>query len=155
MFPFKSQLAKMVLTGVEIAGMVLAVLPLFITLLEKHKAVTQPYSVLLGYEKALLKEVHEFQIVQNRYLRVMELVVEDLALPASQMSWLLENAQGTGDASAWTHPDVQLAFIESLGELHYKNGFLLLLKNIWKGVLDISEILGPDLKMDSTDAMVR
>lgn len=145
----------MVLTGVETVGVVLAVFPLFITLLENHKAETQPFFALLRHQKALTRATQELQLGQNRYTRVIQLVVEDLALPPSQKSLLLKNALSAGDAPAWTHPDVEQALIESFGEVHYKHGFLLLLEKVRKGVLDISAVLGLDLTMGSTDAVVR
>lgn len=144
----------MVLTGVEIVGVVLAVLPLLVTLLEHHKAETRPFKALLRHEKELMNAAQELGIIQSRYIVVIELIIEDLGLAPSQKSMLLKSAHRPGEASVWAHIDVEQAFIESLGEVHYKQGVLPLLEKIWKGVLDISAILGLDLMKGPLNAKV-
>lgn len=145
----------MVLTGVEIVGVVLAVLPLFITVLENHKAETKPFIALLMYDKELMKAVQEFGIIKSKYNRVVELIIEDLSLSPSQKSSLHRSLREFGDASAWMKEDVEQALADHLGEMHYREGVLPLFEKIWKGVLDISGILGLGVERESTNARVR
>lgn len=144
----------MVLTGVEIVGIVLAVVPLCITALEHHRDEIQPFKMLLSYRKQAQKARQQFGIVYSRFRQVIELVVLDLALSQRQINMMLSNLQDTVDACVWSSDEVEQALMDHFGARDYRTGFLPLVQTILANIKDISDILSLDLTCASNSAQV-
>ena len=145
----------MALTGVEIVGIALAVVPLCITALEHHQDETRPFKMLFRYKTQAQKARQQFGVVHSRFRQVIELIIRDLSLSPNHLNALLENLQGTTDASIWSNGETEQALIDHFGIRYYKTGFLPLIEIILENIRDISRILGIDMSGDLNNANVR
>lgn len=152
---WKPYLIKMVLTGVEIVGIVLAVVPLCITVLEHHQDEIRPFKMLFRYKTQAQKARQQFGVVHSRFRQVIELVIRDLALSQRQLNMMLSSLHGTVDACVWSSDEVEQALIDHFGTRDYRTGFLPLVQTILANIKDISDILSLDLTCASNSAQVR
>lgn len=145
----------MALTGVEIVGIVLAVVPLCITALEHHQDEIRPFRMLFRYKTQAQKARQQFGVVHSRFRQVIELIIRDLSLSPSHLNALLKDFHGTGDASIWSNAEIEEALIDHFGIRDYKSGFLPLIETILENLKDISRILSVDMNCDLNSASVR
>ena len=145
----------MALTGVEIVGIVLAVVPLCITALEHHQDEIRPFKMLFRYKAQAQKARQQFGVVHSRFLQVIELIIRDLSLSPGHLNALLNDFHGAGDASIWSNSEIEEALIDHFGIRDYKTGFLPLIETILENIKDISRILSVDMNCDLTSANVR
>jgi hypothetical protein len=145
----------MVLTGVEIVGIALAVVPLCITALEHHQDEIRPFKMLFRYKTQAQKARQQFGVVHSRFRQVIELIVRDLSLSPSHLNALLSSLHGTVDASVWSKEEIEQALIDHFGIRDYKTGFLPLIETILENIKDISRILSVDMDGDLNNANVR
>jgi len=145
----------MALTGVEIVGIALAIVPLCITALEHHQDEIQPFKMLFRYKTQAQKARQQFGVVHSRFRQVIELIIRDLSLSPNNLNALLRNLQGTVDASIWSNGETEQALIDHFGIRLYKTGFLPLIETILESIRDISRILGIDMRGDLNNANVR
>lgn len=145
----------MALTGVEIVGIVLAVVPLCITALEHHQDEIRPFRMLFRYKTQAQKARQQFGVVHSRFRQVIELIIRDLSLSPSHLNALLNDFHGTGDASIWSNAEIEEALIDHFGIRDYKSGFLPLIETILENLKDISRILSVDMNCDLNSASVR
>jgi hypothetical protein len=68
---------------------------------------------------------------------------------------LLNNLQGTTDASIWSNGEIEQALIDHFGIRDYKTGFLPLIETILENIKDISRILSVDMSGGPNGANVR
>jgi len=146
---------NMVLTGVEIVGIGLAVVPLCITALEHHQDEIRPFKMLFRYKTQAQKARQQFGVVHSRFRQVIELIVRDLSLSPSHLNALLSSLHGTVDASVWSKGEIEQALIDHFGIRDYKTGFLPLIETILENIKDISRILSVDVGGDLNNANVR
>jgi hypothetical protein len=145
----------MALTGVEIVGIVLAVVPLCITALEHHQDEIRPFKMLFRYKTQAQKVRQQFGVVHSRFRQVIELIIRDLSLSPNHLNALLNNLQGTVDASIWSKGEIEQALIDHFGIRDYKTGFLPLIETILENIKDISRILSVEMSGALNDTNVR
>lgn len=138
----------MALTGVEIVGIALAIVPLCITALEHHQDEIRPIKMLFRYKSQAQKARQQFGVVHSRFRQVIELIVRDLSLSPSDLNTLLNSLHGAVDASIWSNAEVEQALIDHFGIRDYKTGFLPLIETILENIKDISRILSVDIGGD-------
>lgn len=138
----------MALTGVEIVGIALAIVPLCITALEHHQDEIRPFKMLFRYKTQAQKARQQFGVVHSRFRQVIELIIRDLSLSPSHLNALLKNLQGTTDASVWSNGETEQALIDHFGIRDYKTGFLPLIETILENIKDICRILSIDMSAD-------
>ena len=142
------------MTGVEIVGIVLAVVPLYITALEHHQDEIRPFKMLFRYKTQAQKARQQFGVVHSRFRQVIELIVRDLSLSPDHLNTLLNSLHGAVDTSVWSNAEVEQALIDHFGIRDYKTGFLPLIETILENINDISRILSLDMKGDLNNAHV-
>ena len=145
----------MALTGVEIVGIVLAVVPLCITALEHHQDEIRPFRMLFRYKTQAQKARQQFGVVHSRFRQVIELIVRDLSLSPDHLKTLLNSLHGSADISIWSNAEVEHALIDHFGIRDYRTGFLPLIETILENIKDISRILSVDMRGDPNNAHVR
>lgn len=144
----------MALTGVEIVGIALAIVPLCITALEHHQDEIRPFKMLFRYKTQAQKARQQFGVVHSRFRQVIELIIRDLSLSPNHLNALLKNLQGTTDASIWSNGETEQALVDHFGIRDYKTGFLPLIETILENIKDISRILSIDMSADLKNASV-
>lgn len=144
----------MALTGVEILGIALAVVPLCITALEHHQDEIRPFKMLFRYKTQAQKARQQFGVVHSRFRQVIELIVRDLSLSPDHLNTLLNSLHGAVDTSVWSNAEVEQALIDHFGIRDYKTGFLPLIDTILENIKDISRILSVDMGEDLNNAHV-
>lgn len=142
---FNSVDSKMVLTGVEIVGIALAVVPLCITALEHHQDEIRPFKMLFRYKTQAQKARQQFGVVHSRFRQVVELIIRDLVLDPCHLNALLGNLHGTVTPSTWKDQEVEQALIDHFGARDYRTGFLPLIETILENIKEIIGILSLDL----------
>jgi hypothetical protein len=140
----------MVLTGVEIVGIVLAVVPLCFTALENHRDLFRPFGTALKYHKAATKARSSFSVVFTDFHQLMQLIAQDLALPSRQLEVLFVGHDEKLDASAWDDDDLDQKFADYFGMDLYQSGIVPLLNMIFEKIREIADIL--ELPLDRTAA---
>jgi hypothetical protein len=140
----------MVLTGVEIVGIVLAVVPLCFTALEHHRDLFRPFGTALRYRKAAIKARSSFSVVFTDFHQLMQLIAQDLALPPRQLGILFVGQDEKVDASAWNDDDLDHKFADYFGMDLYISGIVPLLSMIFEKIREIADIL--ELQLDRTAA---
>lgn len=145
----------MALTGVEIVGIALAIVPLCITALEHHQDEIRPFKMLFRYKTQAQKARQQFGVVHSRFRQVVELIIRDLSLSPYHLNALLNNLQGTVDASIWSNGEIEQALIDHFGIRDYRTGFLPSLETILENIKDISRILSVDMSGGPNGANVR
>jgi hypothetical protein len=145
----------MALTGVEIVGIALAVVPLCITALEHHQDEIRPFKMLFRYKTQAQKARQQFGVVHSRFRQVVELIIRDLSLSPNHLNALLNDLQGTVDGSIWSNGEIEQALIDHFGVRDYKTGFLPLIETILENIKDISRILSVEMSGALNDTNVR
>ena len=144
-----------VLTGVEIVGIALAVVPLCVTALEHHQDEIRPFKMLFRYKTQAQKARQQFGVVHSRFRQVVELIIWDLSLSPNHLNALLNSLHGTVDPSTWSNGETEQALIDHFGIRDYKTGFLPLIETILQNIKDISRILSVDMSGDLNNENVR
>lgn len=127
------------LTGVEIAGIVLAVMPLCITILENHQAEIQPLKNLLKFRAQYAKSCEDLEI----RLQQLDMMMDKLFVQAG----ISTDGQGIAslvakyDSRVWAHGEKQQKLINYLSPLAYQRNFELVMKRTRTDVADIASIL--------------
>jgi hypothetical protein len=131
--------AANMLTGVEIAGIVLAVIPLCITILENHQAEIQPLKNLLNFHSQYTKSCGDLQVRMQQLGMMMDLLLTQAAIwtDGQRFGSLVEEY----NSGVWENVDKQQRLITYLGLQTYKNNFELVLKQIRSDVAGIASIL--------------
>lgn len=97
-------------TGIEIAGVVLAVLPLFISALDQT---SDGMDAFLHFESELPKQIRKLRIQHLYYNATMKSLLSSIA-EAEQVNEMILNPGGT----CWEDPDMQRRLEERLDEAY-------------------------------------
>ena len=145
----------MAISGIEIVGIALAIVPLCITALEHHRDEIRPIKMLFRYKAQAQIARQQFGVVHSRFRQVIELIVRDLSLSPTCLNRLLSSLHASVDSSVWNDIETEQALIDHFGVRDYKAGFLPLVENILENVKDIARILSVDVSSGPNSANVR
>lgn len=130
------------MSGFEIAGTVLAVLPLLITALEDYGEGIRTIKSMVGYKALVSDLVLDFKIETFHFRRGCEKLLSRLEVPPEQVDQLLKHPNGT----RWNDPILDVKIKNLLG-LDYSN-YKLLVARLFARLDKFSKRLG--LKDDFT-----
>jgi hypothetical protein len=138
------------MTGVEMAGIALAVVPLCLYVLEHHEAELKPWKALIKYHKQYKRSVEDlgFCLVQ----------LEDTICNVFRAAELTDDDQDFGALVHAYNPkedaDHKAKLVAYFGKSAYEHGFETKLRQIQDGVMKISGILGLEELSDQTHDLV-
>lgn len=126
------------LTGVEIAGIILAVAPLCITILEHHEAELRPFEALLRYRKVYRRSAEDLGFCFVQLEQIMVNLFRDAGI--SDDGYDLKALVQAYDATVWSDT-IQAKLRAHFGRTMYEQGVELKLRRIRNDVAEISSIL--------------
>jgi hypothetical protein len=132
-------LAANMLTGVEIAGIVLAVIPLCVTILENHQAEIQPLKNLLDFHSQYTKSCGALEIRMQQLDMMMDLLLTQAAIWT--VGQRIESFVAKYHSGVWKNVDKEQKLVTYLGPQVYEKNFELILKQIRDDVAVIADIL--------------
>ena len=134
------------MSGIEVAGLVLAVIPLFISAAEHYREGSHFFTRIFGKKRVLNRYVDDLNL-QSTFLRLyLERLVGNSNLSASLQAKLVAEPGGED----WRSPTVVKGLTQNLGDAH--GPFMKVLDNLIKVLLDQ---VRPDdnLKFESTSSV--
>lgn len=99
------------MSGIEIAGLVLAGFPLIVTALEHYRSCFEPLQDWWKFETEFSKFMNDLEFEQNRFDMALEKLLSPFIASDFQMNQLLQNRDGT----AWEEPALQFQLSQRLG----------------------------------------
>jgi hypothetical protein len=103
------------MSGFEIAGVVLGVLPLIITALEDYGEGIRTIKSMIGYKELVRNLVLDFQIETRSFQRGCEKLLSRLQIPPEEVEELLQFPKG----KKWNDPALDAKIQELLGPEDY------------------------------------
>jgi len=107
------------MSGVEIAGLVLAVIPLVISALEHYEEGFSTLSEWWMYRTAYLNFSRQFSIQTVFLKNHLESLLSELSMSQAEMQELLADDPGGGDESKWKNPELEKRLRQRLPDQTY------------------------------------
>ena len=138
------------ITGVELAGLVLATTPLVISSLEKYRRGLEPFQRWAKYSKDLRRLTKDIRLEVDKFLLTFESLLES-TVPSEQLTILLHKP----NSSVWHDPTVQACIHEFLGVAY--GSFCEALQNFYEALFELHGKLrqGLDGQVLCTQVQVR
>ena len=112
------------MSGFEIAGVVLGILPLIITALEGYGEGIKTISSMIGYRELVRNLVLDFQIETRSFQRGCEKLLSRLQIPPDEVDELLKSPKG----EQWNDPTLDAKIQKLLGFEDYSQYKQLVLR---------------------------
>jgi len=128
------------LTGIEIAGIVLAVTPLFISALEHHEAELRLFEALLKYHKMYRRSAQDLGVCFLQLEQTMIDLFRDARISDNQRD--VRALVQAYDSAVWNNDEHRGKLIAYFGKETYERGFEVKLGRMRDDVEAISKILG-------------
>lgn len=142
------------ITGIETAGLVLAILPLIVSTLENQKKAIAPFKSLLKYAKFAQQAGQEFGIASCFLSQTLQLIANDCGLTAREYNALMRRSIGQDLQSDSVNSEAAKKLTAYFGEETYDTGIYNLLQKILKNVTTTCDDLGLELTAQKDDAQV-
>jgi hypothetical protein len=128
------------LTGVEIAGIALAVVPLCITVLKNHEAELQPFKSMWK----LREEYTRSQKALNVRFAQLSIQMDNLLLHSGICTegQRIRGFVDTYSSETWQSVHQKQKLIAHLGQYEYEHGFETIVQQIREDIAKIASILG-------------
>lgn len=123
-------------TGVEVAGLVLAVLPLLVNQLDNYARGLERTRTLRRYSRELYKYAVGLSTQHKLLLNTLEQTLEEVVDNHDERSELIYNPKGPG----WRHPDFREKLRKKLGRDYF--AFTGTMEVLWETLEDLSDRLG-------------
>lgn len=123
-------------TGVEVAGLVLALIPLLVNQLDNYARGFERIRALRRYRRELQSYATGLSAQYSILLNTLELSLEGVIDSHDERSELIHNPKGPG----WKHPDLQEKLSEKLGRDYV--AFTGTMEALWDTLENLSDRLG-------------
>ena len=140
------------LTGVEIAGIILAVAPLCISTLERHESELRPFKALFRYHKEINKSAQDLGVAFSEFEQTIRLVFKDAGVADNDQ---LDTMFAAFDPKNWNNGALETKLISHFGTQVYHKSYRIIVERILEDIQEISRILdfhtasGADSKVGS------
>lgn len=140
------------MSGVEVAGLILAILPLCISALEHHRDELRHFKSLFRYHKEIERNAEDLGVAYVGFAQTITLVFEEAGVAESDQ---LERMVTSLDTAVWSDSSLESNLIAYFGRLVYEKRYKVVVQRILEGIKDIAGILGHEIKGNgSTDINV-
>jgi len=128
------------MSGIEVAGIALAVVPLCLYILEHHEAELRPFKALCKYRKQYLRSAQDLGLCLVQLEDTISSVFRDAGI--SNDGTDIDALVQAYDPSVWNDNDQEAKLIAHFGEWKYEHGFEVKLRQIRDSVMKVSKCLG-------------
>lgn len=128
------------MSGFEIAGIVLAVLPLCITALEHYEDEIKPFKALFNYETELSESKREMYFVHASFTKTIQNLCHDASVADTEQ---LEEMRKGSSAGIWLDIDAEHKLEQYLSRQGY-DAYKFKTATICGNLVDVAKILGLD-----------
>ena len=140
------------MSGAEVAGLVLAILPLCVSALERHRDELRPFKSLFRYHKEIQRSVEDLGIAYIGFVQTIHLIFEEAGVADPEQ---LDRMVKSFDPDVWTDRTLETRLMDYFGKMVYEKRYQVVVRRIFEGIKDIAGVLGYEIKgVGETDTRV-
>lgn len=134
------EVSRAKMTGIEMAGIALAVVPLCIYVLEHHEDELRPFRALWRYRKQYKRSIEDLGLCLVQLEDTISSVLRDAGISDDGRG--IQALVQAYDPGVWNDDDQEAKLIAHFGRTTYEHGFEVKLRRIRDGIMKVSWILG-------------
>jgi hypothetical protein len=128
------------MSGIEVAGIALAVVPLCLYILEHHEAELRPFKALCKYRKQYRRSAENLGLCLVQLEDTISSVFREAGISSDGTE--IDALVQAYESSVWNDNDQEAKLIAHFGEWKYEHGFEVKLRQIRDAIMKISKYLG-------------
>jgi len=128
------------MSGIEVAGIALAVVPLRLYILEHQEAELRPFKALYKYRKQYRRSAEDLGLCLVQLEDTISSVFRDAGISSdgADINALVQ----AYDSSVWNDNGQEAKLIAHFGKWKYEHGFEVKLRQVRDGIMKVSQCLG-------------
>jgi hypothetical protein len=128
------------MSGIEVAGIALAVVPLCLYILEHHEDELRPIKALYKYRKQYRRSAENLGLCLVQLEDTISSVFRDAGISSDGTD--IDALVQAYDSSVWNDNGQEAKLIAHFGKWKYEHGFEVKLRQVRDGIMKVSKCLG-------------
>jgi hypothetical protein len=130
------------MSGAEVVGLVLAILPLCVTTLEHHRDELRPFKSLFRYHKEIQRSAEDLGVAYVGFVQTIHLIFEEAGIADPDQ---LDRMVKSFDPAVWSDQTLETRLMDYFGKMVYEKRYRVVVRRIFEGIQDIAGILGYEI----------
>ena len=131
------------MSGVEAAGLVLAIAPLCVTALEHYRDELRPFKSLFRYHKEIQRSAEDLGLAYVSFAQTIQLIFEEAGVADPEQ---LKRMVKSFDPAVWSDNSLETRLMDYFGKMVYEKRYRVVVHRIFEGIREIAGILGYEIK---------